>query len=149
MALQPLIADPNDPMQGTLPPQLPKGLGDTLPPQGGGLPSLGALPPLPSSGGLSSGLKPIVQNPRQKQEQALQEKISSFENPAKPQGFWQKLGHALAQNPYSTAYRNTMEHGRVNELAGLQNQDTSERKEFSEEGLQSAQGREANARADG
>ena len=147
MALQPLIADPNDPMQGTLPPQLPKGLGDTLPPQGGGLPSLGALPPLPSSGGLSSGLKPIVQNPRQKQEQALQEKISSFENPAKPQGFWQKLGHALAQNPYSTAYRNTMERGRVNELAGLQQADVQEQDAASKRTLEGEQGTEAAARA--
>jgi hypothetical protein len=145
MGLSPIVPNPDDLKRtmGQMPP-LSAGLGQPPGPEpaSGGLGSMGTLPPL--SGGQSempqmSGLRPIVTNPRQQQEQELQQKISSFENPAKPQGFWQKLGHVLAQNPYTMAYRNTMEQNRVGELAGLQQQDIAQQEAANKGRLESAQ----------
>ena len=151
MSLTPIIPNPDDLKRtmGQMPP-LTTGAGQPPGPEPtGGMPSLGTLPPLgggqqapPSMG----GLKPIVTNPRQQQEQELQQKISSFENPAKPQGFWQKLGHAVERNPFSMAYQNTMENNRTRELAGLQQQDVSEQDASSKRNLESAQTGEAQAR---
>ena len=164
MGLTPLIPNPDDLKRtlGDAPPQVGPGQlrqlqALTAAPPSGGMPSLGGLPPL--SGGKDPnlkaldtsalpGLKPIVTSPRQQQEQELQQKISSFENPQKPQGFWQKLGHALSMNPYSMAYRNTQENQRTRELAGLQQEDVTEQDAASKRGLEAEQGREAGARAD-
>src|ERR1700680_106625 len=133
------LRDPDDPTA-----KLP-GLQPIVPPpaQGGAAPapSLGPLPAL--SGGAPSGmssLKPIVTSPRQDQEQALQQKIAQFDNPAKPQGFWQKLGHIVAQNPYTQSYRNTQENSRVAQLAGLENQDVTEQEAARRRAREGAQG---------
>ena len=158
MGLTPLIPNPDDLKRtlGDAPPQVGPGQlrqlqALTAAPPSGGMPSLGGLPPL-SGGkdpnlkaldtGALPGLKPIVTSPRQQQEQELQQKISSFENPQKPQGFWQKLGHALSMNPYSMAYRNTQENQRTQELAGLQKQDVTEQDAASKRGLEGAQAAE-------
>jgi hypothetical protein len=142
MALTDLIPDPNqpNPVVGTLSPLLQQQkMGD--PPSLGPLPALGGAAPSPMSMG---GLKPIVTSPRQQQEQELQQKISSLENPAKPQGFWQKLGHTLAQtgvvqNSGTMVARRGAEDQRVKELAGLQGQDVTEQDAASKRTLESAQ----------
>ena len=131
MPLQPLISDPNAPSMANLPPM-------------GGLPQLGAPP-----------LMPLVQNPRMQQEQGLQNRINSYENPQKPQGFWQNVrhiaatigndvGNVLAPGEMSlipgTQFHNALENkGNVRELAGLQNQDTAESTAASENNLRGAQ----------
>ena len=131
------------------PTQKPMGLQNIVQAPANAPPSLGPLPalagPAPDMASMG-GLKPIVTNPRQQLEQSLQEKMSAFQNPAKPQGFWQKLGHALAQNPYSMSYRNTMEDRRSQELAGLKKQDVDAQNAASDSTLRGAQAGEATAR---
>ena len=169
MSLTSIVPNPDDLKRtmGQMPP-LTAGMGQPPGPEpSGGMPSLGTLPPLggnsaPSSAGMG-GLKPIVTSPRQQQEQELQSKMSAFENPSKPQGFWQKLGHGLnvAANvagtivepnlmpriPGTMAYKAGQEDQRQNELAGLQKQDVSEQDASSKRNLESAQTGEAQARA--
>jgi hypothetical protein len=135
MSLTPIIPTPLDAKEGFQPPNLR----NMVP---GPEPSLGPLPPLggnQSTPGPMPTLKPIVTSPRQELEQSLQQKMSEFQNPAKPQGFWQKLAHVAAQNPYSMAYRNAQEDRRETELSGLQGADIAQQKQTSEAGLQSAQ----------
>ena len=168
MALQPLIPDPNDPMQsGALPPQLPKNLGGFSAPATKGLGSLGALPPLSDASGTATGnagfggLKPLVTNPHQQQEQELQSKLTR-----KPQGFWQNLRHVLGTaamvggdivDPGATKIV-TQQLGRegigpaANEyrqkqLAGLQGQDVAEQEAAAKNSLAMGQTVEAQARA--
>jgi hypothetical protein len=94
----------------------------------GGLPQLG------------TPLMPLVGlNQRGQQEQGLQNRISSYENPNKPQGFWQNVRHiaatignvagdvvapsTMALIP-GTQLHNQIQHGQnVRELAGLQGED--------------------------
>jgi hypothetical protein len=101
----------------------------------------------------SPGLKDLT--PRQQQEQGLQNRISSYENPQKPQGFWQNVRHiaatignvagdivapsTLALIP-GTQLNRGIQHGQnVRELAGLQGQDTAEATAASENALRGAQ----------
>lgn len=117
MALADLIPDPNSPMGG-------------LPPMQGAVPQL------------SRQLMPLVTTQRQQQEQGLQNRISSYENPQKPQGFWQNVRHiastignvagdivapsTMALIP-GTALNNRVQHGNnVRELAGLQGEDRAD-----------------------
>ena len=162
MALSDLIQDPNQtqPLAGRLNPLFANS--QPAGPEPAALPPMGGLPALPSTGGMG-GLKPIVTNPRQQQEQELQQKISSFENPTKPQGFWQKLGHdmatvgnvagniiapaAMQTIPGTQLYNRDQQDHRVKELAGLQGQDTQEQDASSKRNLESAQTGEAQARA--
>jgi hypothetical protein len=144
MALQPLIPDPNNPQ--------------SLPPV-----STAQMPnPVPNVG---SPLKPLVSSPRLDQENQLQQKIQSFENPSQPQGFWQKLGHVASQVgnvagnalvPHvmeripGTQANNEIQHDqRVKELAGLQGQDRADENAASENTLRAAQTGEAQARTEG
>jgi len=89
---------------------------------------------------LSTPLMPLVGlNQRGQQEQGLQNRISSYENPNKPQGFWQNVRHiaatignvagdvvapsTMALIP-GTQLHNQIQHGQnVRELAGLQGED--------------------------
>lgn len=138
MALQPLIPDPNAPNMAALPP-------------------MGGPPQLPPP------LMPLVTNPRQQQEQGLQSRINSYENPQKPQGFWQNVRHiastignvagdiaapsTMALIP-GTQLHNQIQHGQnVRELAGLQKEDTDEETAASENAARGAQAGEATERA--
>lgn len=134
MALQPLIPDPNQ----------------------GGLPTLDSMPMPSPTPSLPPTLKPLVTNPRIQQEQSLQDKISSYENPAAPQGgFWHKLGHVAAQIgnvagdlvaapemkliPGTDLNKKAQHTSNVAELAGLQGQDRQDATEASENTMRSAQ----------
>src|ERR1700677_531181 len=94
----------------------------------GGLPQLG------------TPLMPLVGlNQRGQQEQGLQNRISSYENPNKPQGFWQNVRHiaatignvagdivapsTLALIPGPQLNRGIQHGQNVRELAGLQGED--------------------------
>jgi hypothetical protein len=114
-----------------------KPLGPEPPPMSMG--SMGGLPPLPTS-----GLKPIVTNPQDQLRQQLQQKVSQYDNPQPAQGFWGKLGHALAQtglvqNSGTMVARRAQEGQREKELAGLQEQQLAQQKQANESGLQNAQ----------
>lgn len=122
MALSDLLQNPNQPPP-VLPPDLMSGLGGNQPPQ---------LPQM--------GLRDIVTSPRQQTEQNIQAQIAKFNTPASPKGFWQNLAHITAQNPFSMAYRNTMEKNRESELTGLENQDIAQQTAGSENELRGAQG---------
>ena len=144
MGLTPIIPNVDDLKRtmGTLPPTL--GRPDAGPPQDGSLPSLGGLPPLSQAPSIQTappmpGLRPLVTNPRQQQEQNLQSKISAFESPSKPQGFWANLRHVIAQNPYSIAYKNAQHEQQVNELSTLNQQDLQEREAVPKSNLENAQ----------
>ena len=133
MALNDLIPDPNAP-----PPSLSV---DRMP---SSLPQLG------------SSLQPLVGlNQRGQQEQGLQNRISSYENPNKPQGFWQNVRHiaatignvagdiaapgTMALIP-GTQLHSQIQHGQnVRELAGLQKQDTEDASSASENALRTTQ----------
>ena len=117
------------------------------PPQSGPTPGMGgdmAAPSFPI-------LKPLVSTPRQQLEQNLQAQISKFNTPANPKGFWQNLGHVMAQtgawqNSGTEVARREQEDSRVKQLAGLQGQDLAEQNAASENELRSAQASEAPAR---
>jgi hypothetical protein len=116
----------------------------------------GAMPQLPQT------LRPLVTSPRQQQEDQLQGKISGFENPTKPQGFWQKLGHVASQIgnvaldiaapgaatliPGTQLNREAQHGANVRELAGLQNEDRQDTTAFNENAERQAQTGEATAR---
>lgn len=154
MALQPLIPDPNQPNP------LIASFKDA---QGGGLPPIDSTPMPSSAPSLPPSLKPLVTNPRMQQEQLLQDKINSYENPSQPQGFWHKLGHIAARvgniagdivDPQAMALikgtdlnRGITHAGQVRELAGLQNQDRQDATESSENTLRSAQTANTDANA--
>ncbi|MFP5230768.1 MAG: hypothetical protein ACLGXA_24390 [Acidobacteriota bacterium] len=164
MSLSPLIPNLDPDLKPTLPdvtqgnaPKLP-GLGPlpklVAPPttdvsgMAGG-PSVPALPPV---------LGPLVANgsPRAMQEQALQNKITGFENPDPAQpGFWHKLGHiaatigniagdvvapaTMALVPGTDLNRALGHAANVHELAGLQRQDQDEQDAASKRALEGAQ----------
>jgi hypothetical protein len=121
------------------------------------LPS-GAMPALPNT------LRPLVTNPRLQQEQALQQKINAYENPAPQQGgFWHKLGHiaarigniagdivspgTMAMIPGTDLNRALENAARQRELAGLQKQDMEEQDAAQRRVTEGAQAEEAQARA--
>ncbi len=132
MPLQPLISDPN------------------APPDPGSLPPMpGGIPQLPSQ------LRPLVTSQRQQNEEGIQNHISSYENPQKPQGFWQNVRHiaatignvagdiaapsTMALIP-GTQLNKQIQHGQnVRELAGLQNSDREDLNAASENALRGAQ----------
>lgn len=119
----------------------------------GSLQGMSAAPSLPM-------LKPLVTSPRQQQEDLLQQKINSFENPKPEQpGFWHRLGHIAARignvagdivAPSTMALipgtdlNNRLQHsGQMRELAGLQNEDRQDVNDFTANTLKNAQAAQA------
>lgn len=129
------------------------------PPASISFPGIEPLPQLPGS-----SLQPLVTSPRRMQEDSLQQKISSYENPApKPGGFWHRLGQiaaatgniagdialggqTMAEIPGTWANRSMRHAQNIGELAGLQKQDIEEQDAISRRALQEAQTAEARER---
>lgn len=115
----------------------------------------GTLPRVPQGNALPQTLQPLVKTPRMQQEEQLQQKISQFENPNKPQGFWQNLGHisakigniagdiaipnVMARLP-GTDYNNALQHqNRVQQLTEMQAGDQATQQDAQKAELQQAQ----------
>lgn len=127
MALTSLIPDPNNPTTTTPFSQLMPG---------------GAAPPNAPPQLAAPGLRDLVSPQRSQQEQNLQSRISSYENPQKPQGFWQNVRHIaatignvagdiaapseMALIPGTQLHNALLHRQNVGELAGLQKQDTED-----------------------
>ena len=157
MALQPLIPDdPNQQQENPLIAQL-RALSSQQAPAAP-TQAMGGAPSLPTS-----TLKPLVTSPKLAQEQKLQNSISQFENPTKPQGFWQNLRHdaatvgniagdvALGERtmsgiPGTAAYHQALHDRNVQELAGLQQGDRADENQASENTLRAAETGEAQAK---
>lgn len=115
----------------------------------------GMLPQVPQGNSLPQTLQPLVKTPRMQQEEQLQQQINKFENPNKPQGFWQKLGHVSSQigniagnivAPSTmalipgTQLNNRIQHGQnLGELSDLQKQDSDEAQQAEQSQLRQAQ----------
>jgi hypothetical protein len=124
-----------------------------MPPLGG----LGDLPALPGT-----GLKPIVTNPRQQEEQKLQDRVNrmleghtgpfgGYINPDKKEGFWGKLSDAIGStgtwakaHPEIAAQRSEMS----KQLSDDYRQDEQERDDLSKRNLEGAQAGYYGARSD-
>lgn len=166
MALTDLFPDPNAPPSPLLQAFKSGALNQNpAPPTLGDTPGLAGPPP--SLG--ASALKPII-TPRMQREDQLQQQISQYNNPQKPQGFWQNLRHVAATVgniagdivapstmeliPGTQLHNRIQEAGRNRELAGLQQEDRQDtldaqtsQNDFEENNLRESQAKEADARA--
>lgn len=122
----------------------------------------GMLPQVPQGNALPQTLQPLVKTPRMQREEQLQQKISQFENPNKPQGFWQNLAHVASKvgniagdiaipsvmaNLPGTDYNNALQHqNRVQQLTELQARDAQDSADTTETALKQAQTGEAQAK---
>lgn len=122
----------------------------------------GTLPQVPQGNSLPQTLQPLVKTPRMQREEQLQQKISQFENPNKPQGFWQNLAHVASKvgniagdiaipsvmaNLPGTDYNNALQHqNRVQQLTELQARDAQDSADTTETALKQAQTGEAQAK---